>query len=61
MVVSNYVSRSNTLKYDNVIGVILTEKNRRKTSGGSTSRSALNAQRRGRMTKRGNNTINHGK
>ena len=52
MVVSYYVSRSNTPKYDDVIGVILSEETRRKSSSVSTSGSALNAQSRGRTTKR---------
>lgn len=52
MAVSNFVSRSNTLKYDDVIGVILSEETCRKTSGGSTSGSVLNAQSRGRPTER---------
>ena len=60
MAVSNSISRSNTLKYDDVIGVILSEETHRKSSGGSTSGSALNAQSKGRMTKRGNNSGNHG-
>ena len=55
MAMSNFVLGSSTLKYDDVIGVILSEKTRRKSSDGSTSRSALNAQRRDRTTKRGNN------
>ena len=61
MDVSNFVSRSNTLKIDDVIGVILSEETRRKTSSGSTSGSALNAQSRGRTNERGNNSGNHGK
>ena len=61
MVVSNSISGSNTLKYDDVINVILSEKTCRKISSGSTSRSALNAQRRGRTTERGNKSRNHGK
>ena len=56
--VSNFVSGSSTLKYDDVIGVILSEENHRKTSGGSILESSLNAQSRGRMTKRGNNSGN---
>ena len=60
MAVSNSVPRSSTLKYD-VISVILSEETRRKSSGGSTSRSALNAQSRGRITERGINFKNHGK
>ena len=51
-VMSNYVPRSSTLKYDDVISVILSEETRRKSSGGFTSGSALNAQSRGRMTER---------
>ena len=43
MVVSNSIFGSNTLKYDVVIGVILSEETRRKTLGGSTLGSALNA------------------
>ena len=56
MAVINSVSRSSTLKYDDVIGVILSEEIRRKNSGGSTSGSALNAQSRGRTNERGNNS-----
>ena len=47
MAVSNSIFRSNTLKFDDVIGVILSEETRRKSSGGSTLGSALNTQRRG--------------
>ena len=61
MAVSNYISGSNTLKFDDVIGAILSEETRRKSSGGSTSRSALNAQSRGRTTERGSNSGNRGK
>ena len=61
MALSNFVSRSNTLKFNDVIGVILSEETRRKTSSGSTSGSSLNAQSRGRMTERGNNSRIHGK
>ena len=46
---------------DDAIGVILSEETCRKSSGGFTLGSALNAQRRGRTTKRGNNFGNHGK
>ena len=58
---SNFVSRSNTLKYDDVIGVILSEETHRKTLGESTLGSALNAQSRGKTTERGHNFKNHGK
>ena len=44
MAMSNSISGSNTLKYDDVINVILSEKNCRKTLGRSTSGGALNAQ-----------------
>ena len=60
MVVSNSVPGSSTLKYDDVIGVILSEETHRKSSGGFTSGSALNAQSRGRTTERGSNSRNHG-
>ena len=61
MAMSNSISRSNILKYDDVISVILSEETRRKTSCGYTSRSSLNTQRRVRMNERGNNSKNHGK
>jgi hypothetical protein len=47
MVVSNSVSGSNTLKFDDVFGVILSEEMRRKSTG-ETSGSALNMGNRGR-------------
>ena len=46
------IPRSSTLKYDDVVGVILSEETRRKSLGGSTSGSNLNAQSRGKMTER---------
>ena len=58
MAVSNFVPGFGTLKYDDVIGVILSEETCRKSSGGSTLGSALNVQSRGRMTTRGNNFRN---
>ena len=58
MAMSNYVSRSDTLKYDDVISVILSEETCRKTLSGSTLGSALNIQSRCRTTKRGNNFKN---
>ena len=61
MVVSNSISGSNTVKYDDVIGVILSEETCRKASGGSTLQSSLNTQSRGRSTERGNNYGNRGK
>ena len=56
MVVSNFVLGTSTLKYDDVINVVLSEETSRKTSGGSTLGSTLNAQSRGRTTKRGSNS-----
>ena len=61
MAVSNFVPRSSTLKYDDMIGVILSEETHRKSSSGSTLGSALNAQSKGRTTNRGSNSINCGK
>ena len=61
MAVSNSIFGSNTLKFDNVIGINLSEETHRKTSGGSTSGSSLNAQSRGRMINEGNNFRNFGK
>ena len=61
MDVSNSVPRSSTLKYDDVISVILSEETHRKSSVGSTSGSVLNGKSRGKMTERGNNFRNHGK
>ena len=61
MVVSNYVYGSNTLKFDDVIGVILSEETHRKTSCGSTLGVYLNAQNRSITTERGNNSGNHEK
>ena len=58
MVVSNSISGSNTLKFDDVIRVILSEENHRKTSGGSTPGSALNTQSRDRMIEKGSNYRN---
>ena len=61
MAVSNCISRSNTLKFDDVIGVIMSEETHRKTSRGCTLESVLNTKRRGRMNVRENNSRNHGK
>ena len=61
MAMSNSISRSNNLKFDNVISVILSEETHKKTLGGSTLGSSLNAQSKGRMTKRGNNSRNRRK
>ena len=61
MVVSNLLSGSNTLKFDDVISAILREETHRKTLGGSTLGSYLNAQSRRRMIERRNNPKNCGK
>ena len=61
MAVSNSIFGSNTLNFDDVISVILSEETHRKTSHGSTLGSALNAQSRGKGNERGNNSRNHGK
>ena len=61
MVVSNSIFGSNTLKFDDVVGVILSEETHRKTSSGSTSGSTLNVQSRGKKNERGNNSRSHGK
>ena len=61
MAMSNSVLGSSTLKYDDVIGVILSEDTCKKSTGGSTSGSVLKAQSRGRTTERGSNSRNCGK
>jgi hypothetical protein len=52
MVVSNSVSGSNTLKFDDVVGVILSEEMQRKSTG-ETLGNALNMDNRGRQKDRG--------
>ena len=59
-----YVSKvfgSNTLKFDDVIGVIMSQESHRKTLGGSALGNVSNTKSRGITTKRGNNFGNHGK
>ena len=58
MVVSNYVSGSSTLKFGDVIGVILSEEMRPKSTG-ETSGNALTAEARGRQRERGKSRGNH--
>jgi hypothetical protein len=58
MAISNYVSGSNTLKFDNVVGVILSEEMRWKITG-ETSGNALNMENRGRQKDRGKGSGNH--
>ena len=60
MAVNNFVSGSSTLKFDDVIGVILSEKMRRKSTG-ETSGNALTAEIRGRQRERGKSPGNHWK
>jgi hypothetical protein len=57
MAVSNSVSGSNTLKFDDVVGVILSEEMRRKNTG-ETSGNALNMENRGRQKDRGKGSGN---
>jgi hypothetical protein len=58
MVVSNYVSGSNTLKFYDVVGVILSEEMRRKITR-ETSGNVLNMENRGRQKDRGKGLVNH--
>ena len=60
MAVSNSVSGSNTLKFDDVVGVILSEEMRRKSTG-ETSGNALTVENRGRQRERGKSPGNRGK
>jgi hypothetical protein len=58
MVVSNSVSSSNTLKFDEVVCVILSEEMRHKIRG-ETSGNVLNMENRGRQKDIGNGSRNH--
>ena len=61
MAVSNYVPSSNmTLKFDDVVGVILSEEMQRKSTG-ETSGNALTMESRGRQNERGRRPGNRGK
>ena len=60
MAVSNSVPSSNTLKFDDVVSVILREEMRRKSTG-ETSGNVLTMERRGRQNERGRNLGNRGK
>jgi hypothetical protein len=61
MAISNFVSGSNTLKFDDVVSVILSEEIRRKCSGStSTLGSVLNVESKGRSKERGNHYEDHG-
>ena len=57
MDVSNYVSGSNTLKFDDVVGVILSKEVRRKIIG-ETSGNVLNMENTGRQKDRGKGSRN---
>jgi hypothetical protein len=59
MVVSNYVPGSNTIKFDDVGCVILSEEMRWKSTG-ETSGNALTMENRGRQKDRGNDSENRG-
>jgi hypothetical protein len=58
MAISNSVSGSNTLKFDDVVGVILSEEMQWKSTG-ETSGNALNMENRGRQKDRGKGSGNH--
>jgi hypothetical protein len=59
MAISNSVSGSNTLKFDDVVGVILSEEMRQKSTS-ETSGNALNMENRGRQKDRGKGSGNRG-
>jgi hypothetical protein len=59
MVVSNSISGSNTLKFDDVVGVILSEEMRWKSTG-ETSGNVLNMENKGRQKDRGKGSGNRG-
>jgi hypothetical protein len=58
MVVINSISGSNTLKFYDVVGVILSEEMQQKSTG-ETSRNVLNMENRGRQKDRGKGSRNH--
>ena len=60
MAVSDSVPSSNTLNFDDVVGVILNEKMQRKRTG-ETSGNALTMESRGRQNKRGRSPGNRDK
>ena len=60
MAVGNSVPSSNTLKFDDVVGVILSKEMRRKITG-ETSGNALTMESRGRQRERGRITGNRNK
>ena len=60
MAISNFPSGSSTLKFDDVVGAILSEEMLRK-SFGETSGNALSAESRGRRMERGKSSGYHSK
>eukprot|EP00253_Pinus_taeda_P007075 PITA_07075 len=60
MAISNFVYGSSTLKFDDVVGAILSEEMRRKNSG-ETSSNSLSAESRGRKMERGKSLGYHSK
>ena len=58
MAVSNSISSTNTLKFDDVVGVLISEEMRRKSTG-ETSSTALTVETRGRQKERSKNNKNH--
>jgi hypothetical protein len=60
MVVSNSISSSSTLNFDDIVGVILSEEMRQKNIS-EASGNALTVQKRGRQRERGKISGNHGK
>ena len=60
MDVSNFVSSSNTLKFDDVVGVIVSEEMQRKITG-ETLGNALTMESRRRQRERGRSLSNHNK
>ena len=59
MAISNSVSSSNTLKFDDVFSVIASEEMRWKSTG-ETSGNVLNMENRGKQKDRGKGSGNHG-
>jgi hypothetical protein len=59
MVVSNFVAGSNTLKFYDVVGVILSEEMQQKITC-ETSGNSLTVEKRGRQNDRGKGSRNHG-
>ena len=58
--VSNFFPSSATLKFDDIVGVILSEERQRKSTG-ETSSNALTMESKGRQNERGRSPGNHDK